>query len=70
MPLYRCTAQAAGLPITKMGLYSFFINRARSYLHLVLCFRCVGGEDLNFEPMGRVSSSLTAHPYNHPLPTH
>lgn len=31
---------AAGLPITKMTIYSFFVNRVRSYLHLVLCFRC------------------------------
>jgi len=35
----RPIMQAAGMPITKMGMYSYFIDRARSYLHLVLCFR-------------------------------
>lgn len=34
--------QAEGLPVTKMGLYSYFVNRARSYLHLVLCFSPIG----------------------------
>ena len=33
---------AAGLPVTKMGLYSFFINRVRSNLHVVLCFSPIG----------------------------
>ena len=31
---------AEGLPITRMGLYTYFVNRARSLLHMVLCFRC------------------------------
>lgn len=30
-----------GLAITKQSLYSFFVTRVRSYLHLVLCFRSV-----------------------------
>ena len=30
---------AEGLPVTKMGMYSYFVNRARSLLHMVLCFR-------------------------------
>ncbi|GAX80571.1 hypothetical protein CEUSTIGMA_g8008.t1 [Chlamydomonas eustigma] len=38
----RPIMQSAGLPITKMGMYSYFINRARSYLHLVLCFSPIG----------------------------
>lgn len=33
---------AAGLPVTKMGIYSYFINRVRSYLHMVLCFSPIG----------------------------
>ncbi|KAG2439747.1 hypothetical protein HYH02_010624 [Chlamydomonas schloesseri] len=33
---------AAGLPITKMGISTFFVNRVRSYLHLVLCFSPIG----------------------------
>lgn len=31
---------AAGLPMTRMSVYNFFLNRVRSYLHVVLCFRC------------------------------
>ena len=38
----RPLMQAEGLPITKMALYSYFVNRARSYLHLVLCFSPIG----------------------------
>ena len=34
---------AAGLPVTKVSIYSYFVNRVRSFLHLVLCFRCVWG---------------------------
>ncbi len=33
---------AAGLPVTKMGIATFFINRCRAYLHLVLCFSPIG----------------------------
>ncbi|KAF6265909.1 dynein heavy chain 2 [Scenedesmus sp. NREL 46B-D3] len=33
---------AAGLPINKMTIYSYFINRVRCCLHLVLCFSPVG----------------------------
>ena len=33
---------AAGLPITKMGITTFFTNRVRAYLHLVLCFSPIG----------------------------
>lgn len=33
---------AEGLPITKMGMYAYFVNRARSLLHMVLCFSPIG----------------------------
>ncbi|KAG2485619.1 hypothetical protein HYH03_015682 [Edaphochlamys debaryana] len=33
---------AQGLPITKMGISTFFINRCRAQLHMVLCFSPIG----------------------------
>eukprot|EP00798_Chlamydomonas_sp_ICE-L_P022533 gene22533-29660_t len=33
---------ADGLQVTKVGIYSYFINRVRNYLHLVLCFSPIG----------------------------
>ncbi len=38
----RPLMMAAGLPITKQGIYSYFVNRVRSNLHLVLCFSPIG----------------------------
>ncbi|WIA11828.1 hypothetical protein OEZ85_011917 [Tetradesmus obliquus] len=38
----RPAMAAAGLPINKMTIYSYFVNRVRSCLHLVLCFSPVG----------------------------
>jgi len=38
----RPVMAAAGLPITKMSLYSTFITRVRSFLHIVLAFSPVG----------------------------
>lgn len=33
---------AAGLPITKQGIITFFTGRVRAYLHLVICFSPIG----------------------------
>jgi dynein heavy chain, axonemal len=38
----RPLMMAAGLPITKQTIYSYFVNRVRSNLHLVLCFSPIG----------------------------
>ncbi len=38
----RPLMQAAGLPVTKPAIYSYFVSRVRSCLHLVLCFSPIG----------------------------
>jgi dynein heavy chain len=38
----RPLMMTAGLPVTKQGIYAYFVNRVRSYLHLVLCFSPIG----------------------------
>ena len=38
----RPILQAEGLPVTKMAIYSTFIKRVRTYLHLVICMSPVG----------------------------
>ncbi|GLI62391.1 hypothetical protein VaNZ11_005010 [Volvox africanus] len=38
----RPIMSAAGLPITKMGIATTFVNRCRAFLHLVLCFSPIG----------------------------
>ncbi|KAK3252700.1 hypothetical protein CYMTET_38016 [Cymbomonas tetramitiformis] len=32
----------SGLPVTKQGLYTHFVNRVRNHLHMVLCFSPIG----------------------------
>jgi dynein heavy chain, axonemal len=38
----RPLCAAAGLPATKQAVYSFFVNRVRAALHIVLCFSPIG----------------------------
>ncbi|GFH08631.1 uncharacterized protein HaLaN_03620, partial [Haematococcus lacustris] len=38
----RPIMMAQGLPVTKQAIYTFFVNRVRNYLHLVLCFSPIG----------------------------
>ncbi|GMH32802.1 hypothetical protein BSKO_00636 [Bryopsis sp. KO-2023] len=38
----RPLMQSAGLPVTKMTMYAYFLNRIRSHLHLVLCMSPIG----------------------------
>lgn len=38
----RPLMQAAGLPVTKMGMYSYFKDQVRNHLHIVLCMSPIG----------------------------
>eukprot|EP00951_Prasinocladus_malaysianus_P047349 scaffold650029_cov45-Prasinocladus_malaysianus.AAC.1 len=38
----RPMMQAAGLPITKNGIYAFFVKRVRRFLHVVLAMNPIG----------------------------
>ena len=44
LPYPGCTLNCwmQGLPLTKLAIYSFFVQRVKEHLHLVLCMSPVG----------------------------